>query len=245
MELELYDFRETLLALDDLDVWLTSLGHNCQDRIRRYRDNIRQMLDVESRGAMEALQASVLWTRAREILWSYIEADEFVRAATSLRRRLGDHIPAAPIERALQGPTDLFLETAQNNTGRNFGFELVIAGRLAAAGLRPAFDSGPDISFEFAGLRVAVQCKRPLGLAGLEKNIGKAIAQFEAHNADLKLLALSVSRLVNAGDPEGCLPFLAGGWKHTTRGAARLVAGAAIKRRLARPFRGWELTTTD
>jgi hypothetical protein len=202
MGLEPYDFHEALLALDDLDAWLTSLRHHCRDRIRQYRDNIRQMLAVESRNEMDALQASISWDRAREILWSYIEADEFVRAATALRRRFGDRIPAAPIERALQGPADLFLETAQNNAGRNFAFELVIAGRLAAAGLTPAFDSGPDISFDFAGLRIAVQCKRPLGRAGLEKNIGKAISQLEANSADLKLVALSASRLVNAGDPE-------------------------------------------
>ncbi|HXS98334.1 MAG TPA: hypothetical protein VN736_27245 [Candidatus Limnocylindrales bacterium] len=202
MELEPYDFQRTLLALDDLDAWLRSLGHNCHDRIRRYRDNIRQMLGVETRNEMELLQASISWARAREILWSYMEADEFVRAASALRRSFGDHIPAAPIERALQGPADPFLETAQNNAGRNFGFELVIAGRLAAAGLTPAFDSGPDISFDFAGLRVAVQCKRPLSSAGLEKNIGKAISQLGTDNADLKVLALSASRLVNAGDPE-------------------------------------------
>ncbi len=107
----------------------------------------------------------------------------------------GDHVPAAPVERALHGPADLFLETAQNSEGRNFGFELVIGGLLAPAGLVPAFDDGPDVSFKFAGLRVAAQCKRPLGRTGLEKNIGKAIAQLETDDADIKLVALSASRL--------------------------------------------------
>jgi len=202
MKLDPYNFQGTLSTLDDIDVWLTSLGHNCHDRIRQYRDNIRQMLGVESRNEMEALQASISKAKARETLWSYIEADEFVRTVTALRRCFGDHVPAAPLERALHGPADLFLERAQNSEGRNFGFELVIAGRLAAAGLVPAFDDGPDISFKFAGLRVAVQCKRPLGRAGLEKNIGKAISQLEADDADIKLVALSASRLVNAGDPK-------------------------------------------
>ena len=78
-----------------------------------------------------------------------------------------------------------------------------MGGRLAAAGFSPFFDKGPDLLFEFAGLKVAVQCKRPFSASGLERNIRKAISQLEEAKAELGLIAISVSRLLNPGDPNG------------------------------------------
>jgi hypothetical protein len=160
------------------------------------------MIEVEASGGIEALQATIPFAKAREVLWSYVEADEFVRAVSALRYCLGDEPAAAPIERALHGPPDLFLEDARNSGGRNFMFELIMGGRLAAAGFSPSFYKGPDVQFEFAGLQVAVQCKRPFSASGLEKNIRKAINQLKEAKADLGLIAISVSRLLNPGDPD-------------------------------------------
>jgi hypothetical protein len=52
------------------------------------------------------------------------------------------------------------------------------------------------------GLRAAIQCKRPLSVEGLESTIGSAISQLKKDNADLSLIAVSVSRLWNSGDPD-------------------------------------------
>jgi len=131
-----------------------------------------------------------------------------VRAVSALRTSLGDFAARARIERALNGPADLALESANNNEGRNFMFELIMAGRFAAAGFLPSFDKGPDIHLTFAGLEVAVQCKRPFSEAKLEQNIRKAIRQLRDGKADLNLITVSVSRLLCAGDPFG-IPELA------------------------------------
>ena len=160
------------------------------------------MIEVEANGEMAALQATTPLAKAREVLWSYVEADEFVRAVNALRNGYDNEPTAVLIERALHGPADLFLEDAGNNSGRNFMFELIMGGRLAAAGYSPSFDKGPDVQFEFAGLQVAVQCKRPFSASGLEKNIRKAINQLEESKADLRLIVISVSRLLNPGDPD-------------------------------------------
>ena len=125
-----------------------------------------------------------------------------MRAVSAIRNCLGDEPAAAPIERALRGPADLFLEDAGNSVGRNFMFELLMAGRLAATGFIPSFDKGPDVQFEFAGLQVAIQCKRPFSTSGLEQNIRKALHQLEEAKTDLRLIAISVSRILNPGDPE-------------------------------------------
>jgi hypothetical protein len=200
--LELYDFNETLARLEDISDWLTGLGFTALDRVRIYGRNLRRMMEVQANGGMEALQESIPFAEAREIFWSYIDADEFVRAVMALRNRLGDEVAAAPIEKALRGPADLLLENPNNSDGRNFMFELIMGGRLAGAGLRPFFDKGPDVQVEFAGLQVGIQCKRPFSTSGLQPNIRKAIHQLKNGNADLNLIAVSVSRLLNSGDPE-------------------------------------------
>lgn len=199
---ERYDFSDTLSRLDDISHWLNDLGFITPHRVRVYGRNIRRMIEVQASGGMEALQATIPFAKAREILWSYVDADEFVRAVAALRNRLGDEAAASPIEKALNGPADLFLENANNSDGRNFMFELIVGGRLAAAGFRPSFDKGPDVQVEFADLQVGIQCKRPFSTSGLEKNIRKAIHQLQACKTDLNLIAVSVSRLLNSGDPD-------------------------------------------
>jgi hypothetical protein len=150
---------------------------------------------------LETLQ-NITEARRREIFWSYVEADEFVRAVRPLRAALGDELPAVPIKRALDGPADLSLETQRSSQGRNFMFELVMGGRLAKGGFVPTFDQGPDIQFDYRGLRVAMQCKRPFSIDGMEETIGKAISQLKNDGADLNIIAVSVSRLWNSGDPD-------------------------------------------
>ena len=199
--LDHYDFNDTLSRLDEIIQWLKGAGFNKTDRIRVYRRNIAKMLDVNANRAIDDLQATIPIAAAREIFWSYIDADEFVRTMTALRNTLGDKAAVALIEKALNGPADLFQENPNNNAGRNFMFELIIAGRLAGAGFKPSFDNGPDVHVEFAGLQVGIQCKRPSSKASLEGNIRKALQQLKNGTAELNLIAISVSRLLNNGDP--------------------------------------------
>jgi hypothetical protein len=197
---EQYDFASMLAAFNEIDGWLKANQFTTNHRFRRYAANIRMMLERENDGSMEAFQQAVTKEKAREILWSYVEIDEFVRAITSLREHFGENVPRDVIERALHGPADLFLEDDTNSNGRNFMFELIMGGRFAAANRNPSFEE-PDIRLKFAGLNVAVQCKRPLNESSLRKNIGKAIKQLREVQADLKLIAISVSRILLSGDP--------------------------------------------
>jgi len=197
-----FPFNELIADLDEIDHWLRGSGLQAHDRIRKYRKNIKQMIDLQSRDdQLETLQ-NVTEDRRREIFWSYVEADEFVRAVKPLRAALGDELPAAPVKKALDGPADVFLETQKSNSGRNFMFELIMGGRLAMGGFVPAFDKGPDIQFQYRGHRVAMQCKRPFSMEGVEETIGKAIDQLKEDSADLSIIAVSVSRLWNPGDPD-------------------------------------------
>jgi hypothetical protein len=176
-------------------------GYTAFDRIRRYQKNIREMIELQAEDDLQSLH-SISEAKRREILWSYVEADEFIRAVKPLRSFLGDDLPAVPIHRVLNGPADLSLETQTSSQGRNFMFEVIMGGGFANAGIIPAFDKGPDLQFNFQGLRVAMQCKRPFSREGLEETIGKAISQLRDDNAELSIIAISVSRLLNAGNPD-------------------------------------------
>ena len=199
---EPYPFEDTLARLDEIDQWLRSRGHRAHDRIRKYRKNIREMLELQAWDENLESIRDISEERRREIFWSYVESAEFVRAVGPLREILGDDLPAVPIQRALDGPADLYLETQRSSQGRNFMFELVMGGRLARAGFIPEYDRGPDVQFKYHDLRVGVQCKRPLSRQGIEESIKKAISQLRVDNADLNIIAVSVSRLWSKGDPD-------------------------------------------
>jgi hypothetical protein len=193
-------FEEMLAQLDEIAEWLHGKGFQAHHRVRQYQRNIRHMLQAQSDGIFQGLE-HLPESKRREILWSYVEADEFTRAVVPLRARIGIEASTLPIARALDGPADLYLETQKSSQGRNFMFELIMGGRLAKAGFIPSFINGPDLDFNFRGLRVSVQCKRPFSRDGLEETIRKAISQLKKDNADLSLIAVSVSRLWNSGDP--------------------------------------------
>jgi hypothetical protein len=196
-----FDFPELLVQLGDIDRWLAGAGLVAHNRLRQYQKNIRTILQAQNDDEAQAPHG-ISESKARETFWSIVEADEFVRAVVPLRARIGDELSLAPVTSALDGPADLYLETPKSNRGRNFMFELIMGGRLARAGFIPSFVNGPDLEFSLQGLRVSVQCKRPFSTDGLEETIRKAISQLKKDNADLSLVALSISRLWNSGDPD-------------------------------------------
>lgn len=103
--------------------------------------------------------------------------------------------------RALRGPVDLLGEDERSNDARNITFELIVAGRLAAANLKPSFGDGTDTSTTFAETTFVFECKRPLSAARIEQAISKARAQLTNSTGKVGIIALSVSRLLNPGDP--------------------------------------------
>lgn len=203
-ESDRYDFHELLAHLDDVIGWLNGIGISSQDRLWRYRQNIQRMMKAHEEGQVEHLQRTMPLDEAREIFSSYIEADEFVRALVALRPHDTPNL-RDQIALALKGPADLFLEDENSNHGRNFAFELIVGGRLASAGFPPEYGGQPDVGFQFANLKMGIQCKRPLSEKKLERHIRAAINQIEAASAYHGIVAVSVSRIINPGNP-GLMP---------------------------------------
>jgi hypothetical protein len=198
---ELYDFGKLLSELNAADQWLTGMGFRNVDRIRKYQRNIKRMIAAHESGQMEDLQQSMPYDQAREILWSYIEGDEFVRAVSALRGYYDSELRGV-LKSVLKGPPDLYLETGKTKQSRDRFFELIMAGRLAAVGYQPHFDRGVDVSFDFATMRVDLECKRPLTESGIEDAIAKGMEQLGRASGEMGFIALSLSRIIVPGDPE-------------------------------------------
>jgi hypothetical protein len=197
---EAYDFDKLISDLDEIDRWLQSIGLTSADRIRTYRRNIKEMVEAERRGAIPELERTMQLAKAREIFWSYVEGDESARALSALRQFYRPEMKAA-LQRALKGPADLFLERAKSKQHRDYFFELIMGGRVAVAGYQPYFETYGDVSFDFATMRVRIECKRPLREAGLERAIQKGIEQLGVGDSEMGLIAVSLSRILVPGDP--------------------------------------------
>lgn len=211
---ESYDFDQLMRQLVDANSWLADLGYSGNHRVRKYYSTLKRVIDAQNTGIFETFRPGLSPREEREFFWSLVDGDELSRALISLRQVPGLDI-RHQLDRMLKGPVDVLEERADSgkatNDARNIAFELIMTGRLVASGFRPYVDKGPDIQFEFAGLQVAVQCKRLFSAKGLEKRTREAARQLDsATHADLKLAAISLSRLLTTGDPRALPPLTNG-----------------------------------
>ena len=207
MRLEMLTYDELLTEMESAVEWLSKLGITKPNRIKQHHANIRRLADAEKAGTLDQIRNAIEPEKAREILWSWVESFEFVDISKSLKEI--DPSELLPVlKRAVEGPPDVSAEAARNssNAARNLMFELVIAARLARAGLKPHLQE-PDVLVDIDDWLLLIACKRPLGDAAIPENVLRAAAQLrKALNAHPKrqkimgVIAVSVSRILNPGD---------------------------------------------
>lgn len=197
------NFSQVLGDLQSIDRWLSDRGIAGRNRIRIYESNIEAMLKIHEQ-ADPAQVYSDLAAKGRltEILSSYVEGIGFVSSITALRD-LDIDIPASVLESALRGPADAAVEDERSNQGRNFAFELDVAAMVARAGLTPDLQKEADVTFEFEGRRVAIECKRILSEKKIQQRIREAADRLKKNvkdNGDFGLIAVCVTRTINPGN---------------------------------------------
>jgi hypothetical protein len=203
--MERLNYHEIVDKFTEIDEWLCRMGLRQHDRIRIHKRNLTELAAALDNGTLNKIAGDLVGEKRREILWSFVESIEFVDAIDALRSQRCE-IPRNILERALQGPSDAYLEDNRSNQGRNAMFEIALAGRVALAGLKPRLGGEPDVFFEFEGRRIFIQCKRVLSENALDKRIGDAVRQLKRDLAnssdprDCGLIAVSISRIINPGD---------------------------------------------
>lgn len=205
------NYHELVEKLADINRHLCEMGLSQQNRMRTHQGNIAELAHALDEGRLEQIAVDLNREKRREILWSFVESIEFVDALDALRTQDCD-VSKAILQRALQGPADVYLEDSNSNLGRNTMFEIAIAGRAAHAGLKPQLGGEPDVFFEFAGRRMFVQCKRVFSEAAVVKRIFEAAKQLtrdlraSCDPRDCGLVAISVSKIINRGDKMLVIP---------------------------------------
>jgi hypothetical protein len=200
-----FSYREILQRLSGVDHWLKERGLCQHDRLRIHRQNIDRLAKAHEEGRLNHFVTALPEDKRREILWSFVESIELLDVSDGLERT-GFEIPIDLLERSLDGPADPFLEDPKSTAGRNAMFEIWFAGRVALAGLTPILGGEPDVFCEFAGRRMFIQCKRVFSENGIAKRIREAEKQLRrdldasANPKDCGLIAVSTTRVVNAGD---------------------------------------------
>ena len=142
--------------------------------------------------------------RITEILSTMVDSIELVETISVLRQN-EVNVPPTLLKRAFSGPTDVFKEDESSNHARNAMFELSMGAMVARQGLRPALNTGnPDVSFQFEGRSVKMECKRVLSESKIMERLREGIKQLgksvQTGSSDVGLVAISLSKLLNPGD---------------------------------------------
>jgi hypothetical protein len=204
--MEVLAYKELLSEMDSAIEWLKQLGISKVNRIRQYHANLALIVEADEAGSLDRLREKMGLEKLREVLWTWVDSFEFVDVFKSLK----DMEPAEVLPvltRAIGGPADAYAEMAKNssNAPRNFMFELVLAARMARAGLKPQVQE-PDVFVHMDEWRLLIQCKRPMSISGIQGNIvsaGRQLRRDLDNDRDRNLIgvvALSVSKVFNPGD---------------------------------------------
>ena len=188
----------------DILAWAERQGVSRHSRFHTYGRNIDLLNQV--RTEEETIQLGKQLQREdrlTEVASSMSESIELMETIPPLR----DHnvaIPSDLVRKAFSGPVDAFRENATSNQARNAMFELTTAAMAARNGWRPDLTQrNPDVSFNFEGRCVKIECKRVLSIAKFlprlkegTKQLGKIV---DTGKGDVGIVAISLSKLSNPG----------------------------------------------
>jgi hypothetical protein len=191
--------------LGDILAWAVQRGITCHSRFHVYKDNI-EWLRAHDRPDKETRIYSQLSREGRltEMVSTMLDSIELVETIPTIRAHNVD-IPKELLQRVFSGPADAFREDSTSNKARNAMFELNMGAMAARSGLHPTLSvTNPDISFEFEGRCVKMECKRILSGSRITERLKEGIKQLEksvqSADSDVGIVAISLSKLLNPGD---------------------------------------------
>jgi|GEM_PF-2917726 len=188
--------------LDDLFAWLNELGLRVTgSRINAYR---------KACWGFAAPKGNNTEGMSREDFVKRVHLAYEIQSLVRVQQAFGVHSPPglkARLADMLKGPLYVSDEKATNssNKARNIGFELQLGAVFAEAGLDVRFAQDADITADFAGVRVIVECKRPQSFdavgtrlhEGLKQLAGRYSSTTTQTTVERGIVALSLGRALN------------------------------------------------
>lgn len=194
-------FEEIVEELRRFSDRLRLYGIRERGRLGEYRRHIESMIAAKS-----PLEKTTLFDRLTErdrysLGIGITEAAELSEVSANLTHAdwSCEHLRER-LKLVVGGPIHPLLESDGTHQARSAAFELAVATKLKRAGLFPRFAVNPDLSVEFQGTTLLIQCKRPLSRKKVKPNLDRARRQlrqdfFErSPESTVGIIALSLSR---------------------------------------------------
>lgn len=197
-------YNEIDSKLDETMAWLQELDIDSDlKRLTNIKETIRELSTVwkDEKEKRELIKTNGI----SQLLWTLLEAQEFINACQQIKNI--DDIESVKLkirEAFIKGPKEPKFENSNTNFGRNIMFELNLAGKLNALGYKVKFDKNTDLICD--NKELLIQCKRPLNIKNINKNLAAANEQLIKDLNALKenksrgIIAISISRVLNDGN---------------------------------------------
>jgi hypothetical protein len=193
-------YQGILARLSSMEEWLESFGiERGRGRLSQISRNIKLL---ESALSTDTLDEILKRKDSDELVWSLVEGQEFADIYSGFQ---DDASPALieSLRTTLKGPLHPSAETSTSNRARNTAFQLSLASRLRRQDQSIALEAPADIAWEHEGIRLIIECKRPMVKGKIRRNIDEALGQlrkrFDESASEVGLVAVSVSKIVNPG----------------------------------------------
>ncbi len=189
--------------ISDAAAWLTEQGLRVEPtRIGEYKRIFGEILSLYQAGKFNE-------DKNREYFPKYInivfEVQELVYIYDGLSPLMTADL-SSRFQMFLKGPTSYTDENIKtsSNVARNIAFELLVAAKLASAGLIVDFGTNADLKVILGDFVIYVECKRPQYYHQLNSNINGALSQLEkrykSHNSTSQprgIMAISLTKVLN------------------------------------------------
>ena len=189
--------RDILIEYKQACAWLDSLGINFKrSRFGRYQKEISAFGKTIKSNISEEDKVSAFYS----FLNSYVEATELIRVKNAL-----EHIESSKYLSQLKKATagQIFRNIANNDSSRDFFFELTLAARLINAGYSVTVDELADSVAYISGAKVFFECKRITSQKMVKARVKYASTQLKQRflneiSKNIKgIICLNVTELLN------------------------------------------------
>src|SRR6266699_824301 len=196
-------FEDLAEDLERAITWLRSFGLRADiSRFGKNRKTLREFNQIRKSGSVDLV-------RDTRVLQALVASLPDVYELTTIHRNLLSHADAYFIERAkklLKGPEREADEKLTSIIGRNTGFELMLACKIAAGGVVPNFSGPGDLSVAHDLTRTNIECKRFQSRRNVDRVIADACSQLkrratEAPDLDsIGVIALAIGKVIHRGE---------------------------------------------
>ncbi len=191
-----------IAELGEILAWAVAQGVSPHSRFHTYKRTIERLnqprTEIESIELYNELETA---GKLPEIASTYSESIELVATIPPLRQT-GTYIPVELLRKAFSGPLDAYQESDTSNAARNAMFELNMGAMAARNGWKPTLClTNPDVSFDFEGRCVKMECKRVLTAKVIKQRLKEGIKQLDktvdSAKNDVGIVAISLSKLAS------------------------------------------------